>query len=55
MILTPLWMFNMKARAESQKLALEVFRAVSEDSRLGRPTAGEFGVDKAAVWPSGSD
>ena len=55
MRLTPLWMFKMKARAESQKLALDVFRGVSEDRRLGRPTAGELGVDKAAVLPSGED
>ena len=44
----------MKERAESQKLALDVFLAVSgsEDILLGRPTAGELGLDKAPVLPS---
>ena len=41
----------MKESAESQKLALDVFLAVSEDILLGRPTAGELGLDKAPVLP----
>ena len=43
----------MKESAESQKLALDDFRGVSEDILLGLPTAGELGLDEAPVWPSG--
>ena len=53
--LTPLWMLSMKERAESQKLALEVFLEVSEDIRPGLPTAGELGVERAPVLPSRQD
>ena len=42
----------MKERAESQKLALDVFLAGSEDILPGRPTAGEQGLDMAPVLPS---
>ena len=45
-------MLSKKERAESQKLALEGFLEVIEDIRPTLPTAGEPGVEKAAVLPS---
>ena len=59
MRLTPFWMFMMKERAESQKLAFEVFLSGTEDILEDEDTedldglgAGEAGFDLEKLPPS---